>query len=341
LYGKHVWAAECNAHTTLTAQEWERETYAMLGSGFKGLIYYQWRADYDNGKGPEIGAFGILHNNREKTEKFPVIEPMNRLVEKLSPVLAPAERMHGPVAILFSRHVNAWFDGRENGQQGEFWKQVDDLTPGDCQTAFDRATILTEGIYREWRKLGQQPVILRAEDLKENKLGVRVLIVPSALCLSQTEKEQIRAFAEAGGLVYVYHARGRDSGYALLPGCHARLTARPFRKTPVGHRYTADEIVYMAQLDTPFAVRCGIGTLSLNMMKGEEGYVETLINIDSFEREIADGVISLDKEIFADVRSACFHTPEREMQLQLTENEGRLEIALPPVATGCFVVLGR
>jgi hypothetical protein len=75
------------------------------------------------------------------------------------------------------------------------------------------------------------------------------------------------------------------------------------------------------------------------MLGGEDGYVAALTNIDSFEREIDDAVLSLDGETFAGVHTARFYTPERETDLQIAEKDGRLEISLPAITTGCFVVI--
>jgi len=44
-HGKHAWVIELNARTNIPPMEWERETYATLGRGYKGILYYEWRVE--------------------------------------------------------------------------------------------------------------------------------------------------------------------------------------------------------------------------------------------------------------------------------------------------------
>lgn len=349
LYGKHVWAAECNARATLTPQEWERETYTLLGSGMKGIFYYQWRADYNNGRGPEIGAFGILHSDGQPTEKVPVIAPMNRLVQRLGTVLASAEKRFMPVGILFSKHANAFFDARENGgpkapRQVALQSAAEGFDPGSYvfNMGFDRNVIYMQDIHRELRSAGIAPSFVRAGDLLENRLGVKVLVVPSSLGLSDEEKTQILAFAESGGLVFEYQPEARLHGYTLLPACKCKKNIhRQYHQPILGHPCTAEDMLTLADIRRGWRIVCPQQTLGLDLLSGPGTDVAAVTNFDSFERPAENAVLVLDADAYPSLRRACMMTPRGDTELAVTKADGKVCIALPPVDTGCFIVLEK
>ena len=93
-FGKKAWLIEYNARTDMPPQEWPRETYAALGRGFKGIFYYQWRADLPYPDGPEPEQFGMLYSDGRKASSYDMGVRMNRLVNRLS--RAPGGSGEGP-----------------------------------------------------------------------------------------------------------------------------------------------------------------------------------------------------------------------------------------------------
>ena len=92
-FGRKAWLIEYNARTDMPPQEWPRETYAALGRGFKGIFYYQWRADLPYPDGPEPEQFGMLYSDGRKASCYDIGVRMNRLVNRLSEPLAEAEKV--------------------------------------------------------------------------------------------------------------------------------------------------------------------------------------------------------------------------------------------------------
>ena len=103
-FDKRAWLIEYNARTDMPPQEWARETYAAVGRGFKGIMYYQWRADYPFADGPEPEGFGMLFNDGRKSSCYEIGIAMNRLITRLSSELAGMRKLRNGVGILYSNH---------------------------------------------------------------------------------------------------------------------------------------------------------------------------------------------------------------------------------------------
>ena len=340
---KHIWAAECNAHSTLTAEEWQRETYTLLGLGFKGLIYYQWRADYDNKKGPEIGLFGIVRNDRTPTEKYDIIRDTNALVAKVGETLATSEVIHSNVGILFSHHANAYFDAHENGYVDieEAWNAFDNFNPGQFIYTFDRNVLYLQYIHREIRQKGIAPCVVRASDLKENKLNLDVLIVPSAVGLSDDEMEMINNFAKSGKYVFIYYPGGPENGYILSPHSKTDIEIhRHYKDGRLGHPYSMDDIIYVTKVKNSFVVKSEDNTLGFNVLQNNNSYTVAITNFDTFERTQKNGVIEIDEDI--NVKgTAVMHTVTRKICILGKKIGTKTVFNLPEIHTGAFIIIDK
>jgi hypothetical protein len=106
-FDKRAWLIEYNARTDMPPQEWPRETYAAVGRGFKGILYYQWRADYPFADGPEPEGFGMLFNDGRKASSYDSGIATNRMLARLSTALATLRKLRDGVGILYSSYANA------------------------------------------------------------------------------------------------------------------------------------------------------------------------------------------------------------------------------------------
>ena len=190
VYGKHAWIVEYNCRTDLSANEWERETFSAIGSGVKGIIYYQWRADYPFPGCPEPELFGMIFNDGRKTIKYDRAVALNMLIAEIGRYFVAAEKERSGVAVLFSEYANAWSNAK-------------------CDR-WEPSIFALHQAYTSMRKVNVAVDFVRTKDLAENTLGVKLLIIPFEEGLSQTELDEIKAFEESGGKTVKYGLESAD-----------------------------------------------------------------------------------------------------------------------------------
>ena len=334
LYGKHAWLLEYNARTNMSGNEWDRETYAAIGAGIKGIMYYQWRADYPFPDGPEPDEFGILFNDRSKTAAYHHAVKMNKLInEKLSEKIALAEKIRAGVAVIYSEKANALCDALEGTNR--------------------RIALGMKYAYRDLRKAGVPVDFVRACDLKENLLGVKLAVLPAAVkYYPQEEIEMLDAFVKAGGLLLECMESG---GFApvSLDGSNMRLMEVPngeggyhYGMYPVKsrglHGYLQEHLLACEALE-----RAGIQPvfsvcaprLDVRMLKGEGYQLACLTNIDTQERPVPAGKVL---ELCCGCEKAkkvTFYTPDEEAELAFCAEDDKLLITLPEVKQGAFILI--
>ncbi|HBP37200.1 MAG TPA: hypothetical protein DD640_00340 [Clostridiales bacterium] len=314
-FGKHAWLIEYNARTDMPASEWDRETYSAVGSGIKGILYYQWRADFPFADGPEPNQFGILYNDRTRTAAYASAVAMNRLInDKLSSRIALAEKCRAGVAVLFSEKANAYYDAVDHGQS---------------RTAHNMMHA-----YRLFRKAGVPVDFTRACDLAANPLGVRLLIVPARGGLSRQEIGQILDFQNKGAQVVEFNAE--NNGFYQ------------FCETPVQRKHgyiyddnSAEEILDIAGI-RPMILIEGSRQVDGKLIAGQGYHIVCLVNTDIRERIQAAGTVALSLDIgtpAAAVHRITFLTPSAEIGLSACDRDGRLQITLPELRLGAFLVI--
>lgn len=311
-FGKHAWLIEYNARTDMSANEWERETYSAVGSGFKGILYYQWRADYPYADGPEPEGFGMVFNNRRRTEKFDRAVAMNALMNALGGDFVRAEKLRSGVAVLFSENVNAYYDALDNGDEN------------DVARNRERSSFWMRAVYADFRKCGTAVDFIRTSELAADPLGVKLLLVPSVAGLSAEEQDEIKAFAASGGRVFVY--RPETFGYSAMAG---------------GSPVSFDAAGVLDLCGIPRAYRCGKANLDVKILKGQKRCIVCLINFDPAERPVEAGVpLTLFLDDAAEYRSARLFEPKKETELTIARpGAGSLELTLPELGMGAFIVL--
>lgn len=332
VYDKHAWLLEYNARTNMPGNEWDRETYAAVGAGMKGIMYYQWRADYPFPDGPEPDEFGILFNDRSKTAAYHHAVKMNKLInEKLSETIALAEKYRAGVAVLYSEKANALCDALEGSNR--------------------RISLGMKYAYRDLRKAGVPVDFVRSCDLEKNKLGVKLVVLPAAIkYYPQEELDQLQAFVNAGGVLMECMESG---GFAPvnLDGTNMRLMELPDGNG--GYRYDlypvksrglhgylqehllAGELLERAGIKPVFAVDAN--RLDVRMLVGKDYHLACLTNIDTQERTVPAGkVLSLCCGAEG-AKKVTFYTPDEEIELAFEKKEDVLEITLPEIKLGGFI----
>ncbi len=218
LYGKPMWIVEYDARTNIPQDKFRRETYMAVGSGCKGILYYQWRGDHVFPDSPEGNGFGIVNCDGSRTENFENAKNVTELLNRLSDYTVNAERLRDGVAVLYSEWAYLHSDAAEN--------------PGMSRT--DNVSGLRNSyrdelieIYRVLRGEGYSVDIIRPCDLRENVLNEKVVFTPTVKNLSDDEKQAISEFEEKGGIVF----GGDVAEYKHCKGTYQRCTEQltPFR----------------------------------------------------------------------------------------------------------------
>ena len=318
-FGKHAWLIEYNAHTRLSPNEWERETYTALGCGIKGILYYQWRADYPYADSPEPDGFGLLYNDGRKTVKFDRAIRMTAMVNRLSGLLASLEKARSGVGILYSGRANAWHDAMDNGA-------IDDVH--ECRDSF---ILHARRVYTDFCRQGMTVDFARACDLAANPLGIRLLLVPALEGLGCEELDSLDVFAEGGGVVYVFQYM--TGGYVSWERGGILLG-----EWPDCPEYTAVNVLEMAGI-SPYPVVRGAPDVSVRVLIGVwQGIplsVMALTNVDALERPVHNAILKLPG---GSCTWACFVTPDIQCDLPVEQKEDGIEINLPPFGMGAFLV---
>ena len=184
--GKHCWLIEYDARTKITLKKLYQETYAAIGAGIKGIMYYQWRGDHIFPDSPEGNGFGFINYDGTETEHYQEKLDVVRLLNKLSDWIVGAEKKRCGAAVLYSRHAFVSADAIDNGADVKRNTWLD----------------LYKLLYKALRQEGITVDLVESDSLAANKLGVKVLLVPGYDLLSEQEKADLDAFAAAGGKVY-------------------------------------------------------------------------------------------------------------------------------------------
>ena len=192
LCDKESWCIELDSRTYIPSYIYNRNTYALLGSGAKGIVYYQWRGDCPVPGVPFPNSCGILNYDGTKTANFDNAVNMNRFTASISDLLVSAHRLHEGVGILHSDYAAYYTDACENGDETKF------RAP---EFANSYNAVLCE-TYRQLLDMGYSVSVVTADALSENKFGIKLLYVPKISALSPEELEAIRAFRRAGGRVF-------------------------------------------------------------------------------------------------------------------------------------------
>lgn len=151
--------------------------YATIAAGGKGVTYWQYAPEPAGIESPGFGLTGFLGENTERS-----LEAGHCARELTHDTLARAVRVPAMNAIYLSRDNSVWFYGAD--RQEELYAQA------------------VHGMYRAALGAGV-PVTFAHQDRVETLYedGVRTLLLPMPIVLSQRETDALCAFVERGGTV--------------------------------------------------------------------------------------------------------------------------------------------
>lgn len=313
-FGKHAWLIEYNCRTNLPGAEWLRETVAAVSSGIKGIVYYNFRADYPVPGTPEPEQYGLIFSNREHTSKYETVRKTNRLITKLQHYFVSAEKERCGVAILDSAHARAM---------------------GFALTGrFEPEIVNAKHIYTDLLRAGYQVDFTRACDLERNPLRVNVLFLPLFDHLSDEEKEQVRAFEKKGGRLVSFDYGFYGGYYPAEPPPYNRdfeLSKDIFQDVPGVMNQLGIKPVY--EVASPY--------LGVRILRANDNSFLTvgLINTDSQERPVPAGVLKLRLPDTGAFKHAELHTPEKAWTIEPEFFESGIHFQLPQLDVAGFMIV--
>lgn len=305
VYGKHLWLIEYNAKTDISARDFEVETYAAIGSGAKGIMYYQWRGDYAFDNSPEPDGYGMVYNDRTKTKKYDKAMAMHEMLYRLSDRLVSKERVRQGIGILHSEYANAYYDAICNGDNRNAW------------SGKEKSIFASMRIYRAFKRGFISLTAVRAKDLAVLPFNLETLIIPVETGLSKAEERAIGAFVSNGGCVFYYDEY---------------LDAyKPYNF--VGRWYTASEI---AENYGKKIASVSDEKVDLKFLEDKDEYLISVIDFSEEEREIFD--LQIELQINTTAEKALYVCGNDEAELPVC-GEGRHKTLKIPKLMGGGIIL--
>lgn len=311
LCGKHAWCEEIDARTHMPPRKACQEIYALLGAGHKGIVFYAWRGDYPGENTPLPDNCGLIYNDRTPSSHYGATVQMIAFVNRYGGMLAQMEKKREGVAVLYSNTAMAYGDAF-SGDGG------------------NRAIDMLHITYRELRRAGVCPDFVAARHLRENRLGVRLLLVPCGKeWLSGEECAQIDAFVQAGGRVC--YLNEKTTFASTVPGgwWYWQVPRLPTSTLEFRGNLETEDVLEYGGI-APW-VRADCRHLLAGCLTGGEGQCVFVVNIDPARKAVEDASLQL----AFDCTSAVWATPQGETALTV---QGR-RVLLPRVEEGGMVML--
>ncbi len=313
LADKPLWIVEYDAKTDSPPDYFARNTYLALGTGIKGLLFYQWRGDHIYPDSPEGNGFGIINYDGTKTVKYGAAKKAVDFINSHSELLLSATKHRSGVGILRSFRGFTASEARANPGSADMCEKCPWL---EREVAF----------FRELAKRGIICDFTRAEDLKENKLGIKLLYIPDIDLISKEELAFVNEFEKAGGkTVYTnrIHRSFISSAYEMNDLKRTKFTSFP----------DAADVLYVCGIEPAISFDSWEETLLLQTLDTKSGYVAVITNIDNVGRPDVAPTLS----VSADIKRAVFESFDEEGGIELQIKDGKVK--LPTVTDGCFVRL--
>ncbi|MDD3154563.1 MAG: beta-galactosidase, partial [Victivallaceae bacterium] len=284
---KHFWMVEIDAATDILLRRFFQQSLLAVGMGAKGLMFYQWRGDYPfpGDDTPEPNGFGFVNYDGSPTEHYAEKVKLIEFLNRLSPRLVNAERMHSPCGILFSHYAAFHCDALENArEQKEPRFRLGRIR--DCNILHNSCMASLRRIYSELRREFVQPVFVEARHLKDNAFAIQSLYVPAWDFLSAEEQSQVLEFQKSGGSVWL---PAEDIWQPGLNRCGYELLHR--NKTKFDAALTMPET-----LETNDIRPCGkvsSGGLAIEWLQGEQEMLAVVTNISSLHETISGATLQM------------------------------------------------
>ena len=276
LEGKQAWCIELDSRTCISPSLFNRNTYTTLGSGIKGIVYYQWRGDYPVPGVPHPNSCGLLNYDGTKTANYDNAARTVAFIRQHNDLLVNTRHCHQGIGLLHSDYANFLCDARENTDQ----KRLEDV--------HNSHLLEYTATYRALREAGFAVTVTDAGHLDRDPLGIRVLYVVHPQDLSEEEQAALDRFTARGGRVF-------ELNYSYDRSC--AMGFREYVKEPKPYEvriydplYTVQDVADLTGIQ-PLAIPVGPG-LSVQVLEGDGQYVLVLTNL-STQRRSLDAVLQL------------------------------------------------
>ncbi len=313
LADKPLWIIEYDAKTDSPPDYFARNTYLALGVGIKGLLYYQWRGDHIYPDSPEGNGFGIINYDGTKTIKYALAKKIVDFINAHSELLLGASKHRSGVGILRSFRGFTASEAKAN--------------PNAVGIAAECPWLERENtFFTELAKRGIICDFTRAEDLKENKLGIKLLYVPNIDLISKEERVLIEDFENAGGKIVCTNRSCRDfmsSAYEI----------KEINRTKFTSYLDASDVLYIYGTMPVISFDAREEALLLQTLDAQDGYVAVITNIDNVGRPNVAPTLSVP----SDIKRAVYESFDEPAGQELEIKYGK--VTLPKIEDGCFVRL--
>lgn len=315
--GKHAWIMEYCCRTHMNVQDYEREMMAAIGSGYKGINYYLWRADLG---GPEMQLGGMVWNNREKTKKYDEAVKVNHLINRWGEELARCEKLRSGAAILYSLHGAAYCEAMPEGERKNPW----------YRQMYAR--------YIELKDQGVTADFIQAEDLERNPLGIRLLFVPCLEALDEQEKAWVSAFARKHPVILQDNRFHPDcgeemNGLSLISDwCHRPSTKR-YAPQELRSAFRLPELLDFAGIYPAVRAHARRNALACQVLM-EQGAAHpllalSLLNISTNGEPLENGCVEIDTAAFPAPARCVYADRHGEQELSIRRDGGVYRISVP------------
>lgn len=309
IYDKHYWVLEADSRCDVEERKFNAMTYQIMGSGAKGLLYYQWRGDYPCEKSPEPDMFGVIHSDGRKSGNYDNGKRMTKLINTLSDKLVRSERIHDKTAIIYSMNAYIYCDGTENKEtihSNSFFEGITKLHM--CLKDYDIT-----------------PDIITVEHL--NILKPEIVICIGFDNYTEEEKKIIRNYESTGNSVYIEDHNFINNNYGFK-----RMSA-PERAWWGGETLSVRDI-----LDENKAVpvisfdSCYIKGY---ILENDDSYIVSIINRSSVHDTINDVLMKTGKDI--SFTEAVMYTADDVNNLEVKDST----VKIPTIRDGAFILLKK
>ena len=157
-----------------------------------------------------------------------------------------------------------------------------------------------------------------AENLNENRLGIKVLYLPSYELLSESEKRSVEEFAKQGNKVY-YYADTLQYG---------DITEEYFIHNPL--HYNMGDTLKISGICP--VIPCENPDIMVQVLEGEDYYLATVNNISLAQNMFKNTKLDVSR---LGVEKAIWYTPGEEVSLE-THNG---TVIIPTISEGGFLLL--
>jgi len=310
--GKEAWCIELDSRTKIPPRIFNKNTYATIGAGVKGILYYQWRGDYPSPATPIPNGCGFVNYDGSHTPNYDNAAAMVKTVNGLSSLLINTEPVNSHIGLFVSDYSNFCYDAIDNND--EKIKQTVNNTQSREMT---RA-------YRDLLRAGYTVTMTDRKGLAKNALDIRVLFVPGALKLQECEREEIEKFVQNGGKAYILG----DTFQCGCGGYYPWGTVRAHYTPYLQFDEVLDDVV--ATVGRP-STRSSNPRLAVRELVDREHRVISLVNTTCLQRP-QSGILECDYP----VREAVLYTNRAEPQTLFVENN---RIHLTDVEDGGLIVV--